>query len=338
MPNPMSPPIPIEVLRAVRRVVVHTNCPDGRAAALIIHTALPDVEVVEMAYGEPAHDMLVAEPGLLFCDFTPPRDRLAEFAAVGTVVLDHHDRTLVEPFGKRGVFGENAKGESGARLAFDNVCYPVWCFAASATSANALHAAHRLANLVAIRDTWQRSDRRWEEACELSEALRFVPLEDLLALGVDRFDTVAAELGPLLLRKKRKAARHAAENAVRYVIRHGLRVAMVARSMTEDVADLLGEAVDVVAGFDYVQEAEGGRVRLVVSLRSPGTVDVTRIARKMGGNGHDNGRTAGFSVGVTTDPFAHYAELTNPYERIHRILRDVSITPEAIPRQNTRKP
>jgi hypothetical protein len=195
--------IPIEVLRAVKRIIVHANCPDGRASALILHAALPDVEIVEMNYGEPAHENLVAEPGLLFCDFTPPKARLAEFAAVGAIVLDHHERALVEPFGERGVFGENEKAESGAVLAWREVY---------TTSRQSVMPGppHVLATFAAIRDTWQRNDPGWDLACAVSEALRFVPLPDALAMGIGRFMNIAADLGPVLLRKKVDAAASAA--------------------------------------------------------------------------------------------------------------------------------
>ena len=118
--------IPVDTLRAVRKVIVHKQsaaapCGDGRASALILHAALLGAEVIEMAYGEPAHVNLAAEPGMLFCDFSPPEARAAEFVAAGAIVLDHHERDRVEPFGALGVFGENAHGESGAWLAWREV-------------------------------------------------------------------------------------------------------------------------------------------------------------------------------------------------------------------------
>ncbi len=325
-------PISIEALGAVRRVIVHANCPDGRASALILHAALPTAEICEMSYGEPAHEQLEPAPGLLFCDFTPPKGRLRAFAAAGAIVLDHHEAHLVEPFVELGVFGENAEAESGAELAFREVAVPMLDLGGRLGGPRQAHRGclEALARLAAIRDTWQRDSPAWDEACELSEALRFVPLEDALAMGAVRFSFLAQDLGPLLLRQKRAAAAHAAENAVRYAIRPGLRVAVVATLQTSDVADLLGDEVDVVAGFEYVHEAGGGRVRLKISLRSRGGVDVQAVAKHFGGGGHK--AAAGFSCEVTTDPFAHPATLTHAYERIHATLRDRLLVPLEAPR------
>ena len=292
--------IPIEALRAVRRIIVHANCPDGRASALILHAALPDAEVCEMAYGSPEHDALAATPGLLFCDFTPPKTRLAEFAAAGAIVLDHHERALVEPFGKLGVFGENEKRESGAALAWDHVVRPLHPFMAGVMSD-----LRRVSVYAAVRDTWKRSSPLWDEACEVSEALRFVPLDDLLAMGPSPFWEMARQLGPLLLKKKREAAAAAAKNAVRLTVDGRLVAVVAGLSLTSDVADVC--AADIIAGFDYVQEA--GVPRLVWSLRSPGDVDVQAIAKRFpSGGGHKP--AAGFSVPDDgRSPYARIAEL-----------------------------
>ena len=288
--------IPIEALQAVRRIIVHANCPDGRASALILHAALPDAEVCEMAYGSPEHDGLVAAPGLLFCDFTPPKGRLAEFATAGAIVLDHHERALVEPFGALGVFGANERGESGAVLATTEV----WRRLHDASGA-----VDKVAALVAIRDTWERSSIYWDEACALSEALRFIPLADAMAMGIHGVSALSDKLGPLLLKKKREAAAAAAKNAVRLTV-GGWRVAIVSGvGLTSDVADVC--AADIIAGFDYVQEA--GVPRLVWSLRSRGDVDAQAIAKRfLSGGGHK--QAAGFSVpDDDRSPYARIAEL-----------------------------
>jgi hypothetical protein len=293
--------ISIEALRAVRRIIVHANCPDGRASALILHAALPDAEVCEMAYGSPEHDGLVAAPGLLFCDFTPPKGRLAEFAAAGAIVLDHHERALVEPFGALGVFGVNDEGDSGAALAFTHV----WCrLSAAKATVDEHEIVEEIALLASIRDTWQRNHPRWRDACEVSEVLRFVPLAHLLTMGPERFLDFAAGLGSMLAWKKREAAAEAAQNVVRLTV-GGLLVAVVAGlGLTSDVADVCD--ADVIAGFEYVQES--GAVRLVWSLRSRGGVDVQAIAKRHGGGGHKP--AAGFSVpDDDRSPYARLEEL-----------------------------
>jgi hypothetical protein len=122
------------------------------------------------------------------------------------------------------------------------------------------------------------------------------------------------------------AAASAAKNAVRYTIRPGLRVAVIPSvTLTSDVSDVLGADVDIVAGFEYIHEADGQRARLLVSLRSRGGVDVRRIAQALGGNGHV--AAAGFRLEANTDPHARPSEHPNPYARIHGVLRDINLVP-----------
>lgn len=334
--------IPIACLRAVKRIIVHmqtttTPCADGRASALLARAALPDVPIIEMAYGSPEHEALVVEPGLLFLDFSPPKKRLLEFVCAGgaggyatgkpgAIVLDHHKPELVTPFGECGVWGDNTKAESGAALALREVLAPLRGPEPGFGPDGRWKVAENLARLAAIRDTWQRSDPRWDDAGAMSAALVFPPLDDLLAMGTMRFAEMARDLGPMLLKKRRLEAADAAATAWRCSIRPGLRVAVVpSLSLTSDVCDLLADEIDVVAGFGYVHESGGGLVKLQWSLRSRGAVNITRIAEQFGGGGHPNGQAAGFSMGVTTDPFAHPAESRSPYATIHGILRDPAV-------------
>ena len=81
-------------------------------------------------------------------------------------------------------------------------------------------------------------------------------------------------------------------------------------SLTSDVADIAG--ADIVAGFDYAQEAAGNRIRLIVSLRGRNGVDVRAIAQRHGGGGHVP--AAGFSLPVDAGTSA------NPYHAIAAAL------------------
>lgn len=304
--------LPVDALKSVRKVVVHANCPDGRASALILHAALPDAEVCEMAYGTPEHNALRAVPGMLFCDFTPPKGRLGAFVAEGSAVLDHHSRDLVSPFGDLGIFGENAKGESGAVLAYQHVLVPLRqpMPRPGATASAFFAAAESLAVLSAVRDTWQRDSALWDRACELAEVLRFVPLDEALKMGIPGVMRMTETLGPLLMRKKRDAASEAAANAVVLSV-SGRNVAVIPSvSLTSDVADLV--ASDIVAGFDYAQEDGGNRIRLIVSLRGRNGTDVRAIAQRHGGGGHVP--AAGFSLPVDA------GTARNPYYAIAAAL------------------
>lgn len=306
--------LPIDALQSRRRIIVHKKssaigCPDGRATALFLKAALPHADVREIAYNSPEHRELAAEPGLIFGDFSPPRDRLHEFVAAGAVAIDHHTRDLVEPFGELGVFGQNDLAESGAVLA----CREVLCRFCPGEVSNL---ATQLARLVGVRDTWQTKSPDWDAACAVSEALAFVPLNDLLDMGIVRFMRLADDLGPMLLRKTRDAAAEAAAKAIRWLIR-GQRVAVVSSAgLVSDAADVIGDTAEIVAGFKYVQDG-GSQARLVVSLRSRGAVNVTEIAKRYGGGGHESGGAAGFPELVSVhDPGM------SPYELVYERLDD----------------
>lgn len=318
-------PIPIEALRAVRRIVVHANCADGRASALILHAALPQATVVEVVYNSKEHRELTPEPGDLFCDFSPWAPPLSEeptaeeradrgaamerWAAAGTIVLDHHEEDIVRPFGERGVFGYNTLRESGAWLAFREV----WGRQPPTMRGVDLHPfVERLARRSAIRDTFQRHNGEWEAACRLALTLRFLPLADLLAMGVERALGLAEDIGPVLLAQHTREVEEAVKGAVIETIA-GHSVAIIPSvTLTSDAADVLGRRVDVVAGFQYVHEH--GTAALVWSLRSHAGVDVRAIAKCWGGGGHKP--AAGFRVRINVLGLGE-----SPYQIARRCLQ-----------------
>lgn len=291
------------ILQSVRKIIVHGNCPDGRASALILHEALPDAEVIEVSYGTAQHRDLPAETGLLFCDMTPPRERVGEFVAAGTIVLDHHKgaEDIVRAFGERGVFADEARdpGVSGALVAYEQVWGPIFNIASEADQHE--HQIFNLATLVGIRDTWQRDHERWDEACALAAWLAFCPLNRLLNQDAEHALGLGREVGSLLVEKRREAALAATNSAVRMVL-NGRRVAIVpGTDLVSDVADAIGDGADIVAGFAFEHEP----VRLQWSMRSRGEVDVAAIAKHFGGGGHT--RAAGCSLLVSAaggaDPY-----------------------------------
>lgn len=314
--------ITTDTLRAVRRIIVHADCPDGRASAVILHEALPEAEIVEMAHNAPEHIGLVAELGLLFCDFTPPRARIAEFVAAGSIVLDHHRgaEDIVRAFGERGWFADEKTdpGVSGAVLAMKashklieqrdldrDVLYDLTM------------AGWALARLVGIRDTWQRQEADWQRACEVSGVLRLLSLDACLRRGPTGILATAVDIGADLWSQRSEGAKRAAKNAVRTTIA-GRRVALISSvALTSDVADALRDEVDLVAGFDYIQRDAGDRVCLQWSLRSSGAVNVAEIAKRHGGGGHT--AAAGFRE-ILIDDEGNMRPLGNPYDRAAALL------------------
>lgn len=330
--------IPIEALRAVKRCVVHANCADGRASAIILHAALPDAEIVEVAHDSTVHQAIEPTEGVLFCDMVPWLPKigkadpigdefcrkclLSDWVDSGAIVLDHHDgtRDIVSAFGERGVFGENEHGESGAMLAWREVLRRVYRHDVETGVANIRDVAHAntstwlLAQYASVRDTWQRDNPEWQISCEVSEVLCFLPLDECLLRGAGGVLAIARDIGPILWSKKQKAAEKAAANAVRMTIA-GRRVAIIS---SVSLTSVLGDAVDVVAGFDY--HHEGGGVFLKWSLRSHAGVDVSAIARANGGNGHK--AAAGFRMPIldATGAATTTTAAKHPYDIIVNIL------------------
>lgn len=316
-------PIPLEDLSKVSKIIVHDNCPDGIASAMILKYALGiDVEFIQ--YKTDAHTNLPAVPGLLFCDFTPPRERVQEFVDAGAIVLDHHKgaQDIVAQFGERGVFADEKSepGVSGATLAYREVWLPF------GNEDNVL--VRDFAQVAGIRDTWQTKDPRWIESCEQSSWLMFFGAEELLKPPIfDRNKWVfRTSVGKLLFDEHMRKVKKTVASAYRTSI-HGLRV-MIHQGVTHtsDAAELMGEEskVDILAGFSYFSEDGteredwspefGDNLKLVVSTRTRTSFDVSKMAKFYGGGGHT--KAAGFNVKVTklqANPYAHILALIDDY-------------------------
>lgn len=320
----------VEALRSVKKIVTHANspgklCPDGVASAIILRDVLPDAEIVFATYDDRS---FAAEPHMLFCDFTPPRERAREFVEEGAFVLDHHEkqRDIVEFFGDRGIYS-GEPGVSGAVLAFEHVWSPLvrtsvrnysneivgWTQIPESTRTN----AKRFAELAGIRDTWQKQDPRWGFACDRAEALSFWPFEDLLFEDPFGHDAYALDhklaVGRTLFEKRIAKAKASADEAYRFegwIGVRAVRVAVISTTDTSDAAEILD--ADVVVGFRYM--FKNGMPRIVWSFRSKGDVDVGAIAKALGGGGHKN------AAGVTVEVGSPLGRAHDPYTEAQKLF------------------
>lgn len=317
--------IPLPKLQAVTRVVVHQNCPDGISSALVLKDALPDVRVSFMSYGSREHRELAPEPGLLFCDFTPLRERAAEFVAAGALVLDHHPsaKDLVEAFGDNGVFGENDKNECGAWLAYRHV----WLRLAEefdlSDDVGRARVRH-FAELAAVRDTWKTGDPRWGEACEQAALLLFFPFDDLCLSSFADPDHDYHLLGRVLMDKQLAAAQcSVGEGHSFFSNSRGTKTLMFQGvSTTSDAAEITEkrgtQQPDLVVGFHYRSDA--GKLQLQFSMRSHTGYDVGAFAKHHGGGGHR--AAAGFTVEVSPELSGNPYELFRTYLEMWEAGRD----------------
>lgn len=291
--------LPVTALRAVRHVVSHDACADGLASAMLARDALPGVRVSLLAYGTAAHAAVEPTPGMLFCDFSPPSARLADFAEAGAIVLDHHrtSEALVRAMGKLGVYADEAAepGVSGAVLVYRHVWRPLRGRAAGQHEPF----VRRFADLAGVYDTWQRTDSRWRDARVQAKVLSLLSAKWWLARSLeqiaDEWDTRFAWIGDALVDAEDEAVQRAADDAHRFITSRGTRVAVLADAThVSAAADTLASSADVIVAFRYFTDE--GRAKLQVDLRSRGSFDCSVLARSRGGGGHVH--AAGFTRAV----------------------------------------
>lgn len=314
----------IETLKAVKTIYVHGGgCPDGIASAILLHDALPSAKIRFVQYNSEEHLNLQAGPGVLFADFTMKEDQVKAFVDAGTIVLDHHKgaKDIVSAFGDNGRFGDEATepGVCGAVLCYRHVWMPV--MAAFGGPARDVGAAQALdfATLAGIRDTWQRKDPRWSEACAQAEMLRFFPEDRWLALErpfsrshADLWDE-RRRVGAMLVEKHARSVKKTLEKSWRFKSAKGTRVTVFeGTSMSSDASDV-AEETDLVIGLGFV--IENGKQTMIFSTRTRGAYNCLALCKSFGGGGHSS--AAGFSLDITErslNPYQLAELLVNEHE------------------------
>jgi oligoribonuclease NrnB/cAMP/cGMP phosphodiesterase (DHH superfamily) len=310
-------------LESIRVIVVHDACADGTVSAILLKDAFygREVQIKFVQYNTPEHKNLVAEPGMLFCDFSPVPERVQEFVDAGAIVLDHHktSKPIVDAFGENGIFGDEVAdpGICGASLAFRHVWLPR---RGDLTIQRAF--AAEFATLAGIRDTWQRHDERWKDACIQANVLYFIPNERWLARNFTELASSWARdfrpIGELLYERNEKGTLRASKAAYRFTTQKGTRVVIFdGLKESSDVADLLGKEADLVVGF--LATCENGTPQYLYSTRSHTTFDCATLAKSLGGGGHT--KAAGFNVQI--DP----ESALNPYACLKAIVENFEAKP-----------
>lgn len=303
----------LEKLKAVTKIVVHDNCADGTASAILAHEALPWATVEFVQYSTDAHKLMKAEPGILFADFSPHPDRARYFVEAGSIVLDHHKtaKALVESFGENGRFGDEKTqpGVCGASLVYEHICKPMGKQSAF---------AERFAMLAGVFDTWQRQSPEWEAARVQQAILTFptqsfwlqLPFSEIAASWDTRFKWV----GEAKIASQDKRTSKSIAEAHRFTTTNGTRVVLFeGLSHSSFAAETLDQEADLVVGFSY--RVEDGKRILVFSTRSHTNFDCSSFARSHGGGGHT--KAAGFSIHLSEgdpNPYSMFEHLLFAYE------------------------
>ena len=321
--------IPLDKLKAITTIVSHEKCPDGIAAALILKDVLPNAKIVFCQYNTPAHETMVAEPGMIFADFSPHRSRVQDFVAAGAIVLDHHRtaKEVVAAFGELGVFADE-KGEpgvSGATLAYREVWKPLRDEVTRATNIGSTvyisdgyrEWVERFAQIAGIRDTWQKKDPEWQTSCLQASALFFVPQEELIQTGLHAiwrdWGAKYGWAGAITNTKHRKRCERAVREGYRHTTAKGNRVILFqGTKLSSDAAEAPGaENADIICGFDVIYEAN--QVKYLYSTRSRTDFDCSALAKFYGGGGHK--AAAGFNlINPGSDPYSRFVTALQHYE------------------------
>lgn len=287
---------------AIRKVITHDNCADGLASAIVCRAAMPGVEVEFCQYGTSHWRELAPEPGVLFVDFSPPRETAQAWADAGAYVLDHHEhaKDVVELFGERGLFDNE---RCGALLAFEEVYAPekrsglyesgVHESAAARTEWNMLL---HLATLADVRDRWQRNNALWDEANAMNRALMAVHRDVWMESGTIPTGPVR-EFGALMSATERKNAEEVVSSSLETTDVDGFRIGVC--SASAQLSSMIGEVAreqgyDLTACFFFTRDKDTGAKSVVYSMRSSDRFDCGAFAKSMGGGGH--ARAAGFSA------------------------------------------
>jgi len=340
-----------DALHSVKTVVVHANCSDGLASAILIHDVLPKAEVQFIQYNTEPHKALTPQPGFLFCDFSPfaeteeiegengvakraltesGKSQIQAWVEAGALVLDHHatvkDLGLIQPFldAGQGAFGDEKAdpGVCGAVLAFRHVWLPLKTLKAKKglgleedLKACALQ-AENFATLAGIRDTWQKDSVRWREACTQGEMLRFYPPENWLSCVEPFHYRNRGWWDERMALGKLLIEKH--EKTVTRVIEKAYRFTTPkgTRVAVFSGAHLSSDASEALGQeadlvIGFAYEVENGTPKLICSNRSRGTYPVRVFAESLGGGGHKN--AAGFSCTLGG------IEL-NPYAHIKQLV------------------
>jgi hypothetical protein len=316
--------LPLDTLRGLKQAIIHKNCPDGLASAMILRDVFPEIDCYFVQYNTKEHRELEVRPGQIFADFSPHRDRVKEFLVGGAIVLDHHSKAwnVSKPFVEagQGVFGkeETDPGVSGALLTFREVWLPLIGDTASELRRRAIE---ELATLAGVYDTWQTKSPLWEQAREQAQALEFWHWKHCLPLPWNQWQDKILNIGPALRKKTDARLKMLLGGGSRFTTSKGRKVIMfegISESSlaAEKVDKDPDEDADLIIGFGIFNERGNTTPNLYLSCRSPRGFDVGALALAHGGGGHS--AAAGFNVPLkrnSLQPFTISEDLLNAYEK-----------------------
>lgn len=277
-------------------VLYHANCPDGWAAAVVIHAKLGDTARYQAVdYHQPVPE--ISGERVLIVDFSYPYQVLKQFADAGNrvTVLDHHvgvSQSLAAAVGDGLVLGGYVSNRSGAELAWmwanrregGFVYFPEMPRLVRAVAERDLHSFTRPDSkaLCAYADTLVHDFDVWHRAMEdIGPCNRVMPHYQ-----------VAVSAGEACLRLFDRQIEHIMDTT-RTTWRiggHEVPVVNCPRFFASEAANRL--ALESRAGFAaaFVDMPDSRKV----SLRAVPSVEILSVAKSYGGGGH--AQAASFTV------------------------------------------
>lgn len=262
--------------------IYHRNCNDGFAAALAVHLAIPDAEIVAGHYGDEPPD--VTGRDVFLVDFSYPRDTLIRMAenARSILVLDHHvsaEKALVDlPDNVSVIFDQEHSGAVLAWRHFHTARLPpifrhiedrdLWQFKLTGTQ-----------NITAALSSFPHDLGVWKHLLKK-------PIGDLDAIGQH------------LLRKHKKDVESLIRQGAHRITVAGWNVPAINAPLfyASDAGHILGAGERFAVTYcDF-----GGYRNFSLRSSSEGGLDVSEIAADFGGGGHKH--AAGFRIKLDSSP------------------------------------
>lgn len=294
----------------IETICVHGFCHDGTASATILYQVFPKAKFHFFTHGSPEFDNFQPTNRTLFCDLAPPAtiaNNPLVFAA------DHHIgvKDLLLSMGDRALFADEVEdvGVSGASLAY-------LIMEAAYQEDSLFHRQFKLANfkkladLIAIRDTWQTDSPDWEVAMFTSTIISSFPAERFLREISTTFTDFEKEVGEIFYQKRLEGIERAAQNIYTTTLVNGKSLLITDHGSHIGDLTLKFPNHQIYASFSFANKEEKN-YRLNLSLRAGKGESVLDLARYYKGGGHT--KAAGCRLTCTEE---------NPYILITRKLNE----------------
>lgn len=278
-------------------ILYHSACFDGFCAAWLFHQAFPEAELIAVQYGQAAPN--VKGRTVYIVDFCYPLDVLIQIAenAFSLTILDHHKTAQSDLISLRNWASWSEEGprivfdlgKSGARLAWEFLYHSDLLTGKLEHFYSRYDLAHApwLVDYTEDRDLW-----RWQlpHSKEINAALRSYPFDFALWDELYKEEPTQRLLqeGEAILRAEKQMVDFHVGLAKPVTLAGHEGLAVNATVLFSEIGHELAKKASF--GATYLIRADGKKLW---SLRSTEAgVDVSEIARGLGGGGHKH--AAGF--------------------------------------------